>query len=247
MRLAEVTREAILEAIAECDELGETNFLAKHGFRGARYLYLAHEGHRYPSKAIVAVAHARQFPDEAPLTAGDLSGGEQTTRVLERTGFEVVDGRTTDPKVAVAVWWVNQGHTYNEERQGGYVWAPQKTKAGFPVAHHTNVSRLAPNDVVVHYSKGKIQAVSRVSAQPVDQIRPNDLPEDMWESAGHYCEVEYSALNDPISLTEIPERPGDAGPFNSDGSVKQGYLFGLDARFADQLRSEFEGPRSSDE
>lgn len=35
-----------------------------------------------------------------------------------------------------AVWWVNQGRTYSDERDGGYIWAPSVTKAGRPASHH---------------------------------------------------------------------------------------------------------------
>src|SRR5688572_4558435 len=63
---------------------------------------------------------------------------------------------------SMPAWWVNQGSTYAQERKGGYVWAPTKTKAGRPVEHHTNVSRLQPGDAIVHYAGGSIRSVGVV-------------------------------------------------------------------------------------
>jgi hypothetical protein len=82
-------------------------------------------------------------------------------------------------------WWVNQGTTFDQDRQGGYVWAPIQTKAGHPVAHHTNVNRLAPGDVVIHYVKGQIRSVGIVSANPEVRARPSELP-TAWGDSGDW-------------------------------------------------------------
>jgi 5-methylcytosine-specific restriction protein B len=70
-------------------------------------------------------------------------------------------------------WWVNQGSTYAQERKGGYVWAPTKTKAGHAVEHHTNVSRLQPGDAIIHYAEGSIRAVGIVREKPTRKRRPD--------------------------------------------------------------------------
>ena len=57
MALADVTREAVLAALAEHDQLGQDQFLDKYGFDRARLYVLVHDGKPYDSKAIVGAAH----------------------------------------------------------------------------------------------------------------------------------------------------------------------------------------------
>lgn len=84
------SRRAILEAVAEYDQLGQHAFLEKFGFRPARSYFLVVDGREYDSKAIVGAAHGYQFPQLGPLAATEFSGGAATVqRVLEGLGFEV--------------------------------------------------------------------------------------------------------------------------------------------------------------
>jgi hypothetical protein len=80
-----VTRNDVLAAIAECDELGVEDFLALHGFGPSKRYQLRHGGRSYPSKAILGVASG--------LTAAEFSGGAaHTCRVLRGLRFHVRDG-----------------------------------------------------------------------------------------------------------------------------------------------------------
>lgn len=82
MALRDVTPEKIAETVALCDEIGESEFLARHGYRPSLVYRLVVDGKSYPSKAILGVA--------AGLTARQFSGGAaHTARVLNRLGFEV--------------------------------------------------------------------------------------------------------------------------------------------------------------
>ena len=95
MGLRDITRAAVLEAIAEYDRLGQDEFLAKYGFDRARSYLLIHNGKAYDSKAIVGVAHGF-VPGERALAARDFSGGEATVgRLLRGLGFTVQVGELT--------------------------------------------------------------------------------------------------------------------------------------------------------
>ncbi|WP_207624599.1 hypothetical protein [Rhodococcus sp. D-46] len=86
MTLADVTRESVLKAIGECDELGHEQFLAKHGFAPARLYKIQYEERKYDSKAIVGVAHG--YATGKVLDAAQFSGGQATVvRTLEALGF----------------------------------------------------------------------------------------------------------------------------------------------------------------
>ncbi|MFG2246233.1 hypothetical protein [Spirillospora sp. NPDC048823] len=89
MNLSLITREAVLNAMAECDHVGRDRFLEMYGFERARRYVLRHDGVHYDSKAIIGVAH--RYVTGHPLTAGEFSGGRRTVgRLLTRLGFDVV-------------------------------------------------------------------------------------------------------------------------------------------------------------
>jgi MoxR-like ATPase len=132
------------------------------------------------------------------------------------------------------VWWVYQGQSYDQEFAAGVVFAGS---AQPQVAHHLNVSRMTPGDVVVHCRRGKIVAIGEAVAKPVHATRPYGPLAERDE--GWLTRVEYFQLDDPIALAELPERDGEEGPFNTAGQPKQGYLFPLARSFAARIRAAF--------
>jgi 5-methylcytosine-specific restriction protein B len=93
--LAELTDpEAIRQAMAEADRMGEKQFRDKYGFLPSRRFRIAHEGKTYPSKPILAAAHGIQFPSQGPLRPRDFSGGPETTSKARKLGFTIVDERS---------------------------------------------------------------------------------------------------------------------------------------------------------
>jgi MoxR-like ATPase len=132
------------------------------------------------------------------------------------------------------VWWVYQGKSYYQESACGVVFAG----SGAPqVAHHLNVGRMKPGDVVIHYRYGKVVAIGETVAKPVEEARPyGPLAE---RDQGWLTRVEYFQLDNPIALADLPDRDGDEGPFNAAGQPKQGYLFALEPSFAAGMREAF--------
>jgi 5-methylcytosine-specific restriction enzyme A len=96
MSLTELSlRQAVLDAIREFDELGRENFLLKYGFGMAREYMLVYEGRLFDSKAIVGVAHGKQFG--TVLSAESFSGGQGSVAPkLKSLGFEVISKRSPD-------------------------------------------------------------------------------------------------------------------------------------------------------
>jgi hypothetical protein len=84
--LNEVTRESVLEAIRECDALGQQAFLEKHGYRPSTKFQLRYQGKSYPSKAILGVA--------AGLKHNEIFGGAaHILKHYTRLGFQVREGK----------------------------------------------------------------------------------------------------------------------------------------------------------
>jgi len=93
MSISDITKNAVLEAIAEFDQKGIEETLAEYGFQEAKKYYLVYNRKHYPSKAILGVAHKYANPSVGPLKASEFSGGRDTVqKKLESLGFRVFAG-----------------------------------------------------------------------------------------------------------------------------------------------------------
>ena len=87
--LKSVTRNSILKAIAECDQMGREVFRDHYEFGKSTRFLVHYAGKLYDSKAIVGVAHKHETGRLASNT--EFSGGDRTNAVLRRCGFGIVD------------------------------------------------------------------------------------------------------------------------------------------------------------
>lgn len=96
-----VTRQHILQAIAEHRSRGAEDFLGVYGFGGTDTATFEHEGKQYPTLAILGVAH--RFATGRLATADEFHGGEASAQaLLGRRGFTVpVPERAATPVRAV--------------------------------------------------------------------------------------------------------------------------------------------------
>jgi len=105
MPLSDLTSpQAVKQALDEFDQVGRVAFLAKYGFGQAREYFLRRGNRLYDSKAIAGAALGHQFPNQAPLTAREFSGGEATVQSkLEELGFDIVVVRAVSTKLSTDV------------------------------------------------------------------------------------------------------------------------------------------------
>ncbi|MEU4830764.1 hypothetical protein [Streptosporangium sp. NPDC023615] len=142
----------------------------------------------------------------------------------------------------MAIWWVNQRHTFDQEHAAGILWAPKFDKRGHRKSHWNTMTEVCPGDSVIHYAS-KVRALSVVTAAAVDALRPNDLSED-WDQDGWLIRTAYRQATQPVLLDEIPQQwrtshSSSGGPFNVKGGVNQGYLFRLDDDFGGRFMERF--------
>lgn len=215
--LGEIGKPEIDKSLEEFDDLGREAFLGKHGYGHATTYLLAHRGRFYDPKAVVGVAHSWTAKGGV-LTRNDLDSTEAVER-LRRLNYDVVSFN--------GLWWVNQGASYSAERAGGFVWAPKVTKSGHPASHHVAVSKLRVGQKIVHYANGAVRAIGTVLAPPEERPRPAALSGEAWGNDGYYCQVAYADVHPPIRREDVPNRSSTVGPFDLNGNVKQGYLFGI--------------------
>lgn len=140
------------------------------------------------------------------------------------------------------LWWVNQGQTYEQERELGCVWAGMAGEGKPRVQHHVDVSRMLPGDHVLHYASGALCAISTVTEPPSERSKDIDAEPGVGNPVGYFTPVDYSDLEQSIELEAIPKewRMSEGGPFNKDGAVKQGYLYPITTEFAGRLRGRFD-------
>lgn len=137
----------------------------------------------------------------------------------------------------LSYWWVNQGSTYEYERTGGYIWAPQKTSGGKVLSFHTRLRDLRKGDIIFHYANGKLRATSEVVEETIEATPPSDSIYGSPDRLGLLAKLNYRDLPVPIDLKDIPLRlrTKKGGPFDKNGKVKEGYLFGLEQNLAEWL------------
>jgi 5-methylcytosine-specific restriction protein A len=95
MTFADVTRPAVLAAVAEFERLGRDEFLHVNGFGEAKAYFLEYNGQLYDSKAIFGVAHG--ISGDRPWRSDDFTGGDRTVADgLRGLGFTVIFVRNPD-------------------------------------------------------------------------------------------------------------------------------------------------------
>ena len=83
-----VSREDVVRAIQEYDQLGPESFYSTHGFGPTTTYDLVWDERRYPPKAILGTAY--EFATGRRLASGDFEGGKAgAVRVLGKLGFTV--------------------------------------------------------------------------------------------------------------------------------------------------------------
>ncbi|MER7167881.1 HNH endonuclease [Micromonospora sp. NPDC000207] len=88
MALTDLTRQAVLEAIAEFDRLGRDRFLQTYKFGRALSYFIDYDGRLYDSKAIAGYAHGL-IPGQRRWSTDDFTGGEKSVarHLRDRLGF----------------------------------------------------------------------------------------------------------------------------------------------------------------
>jgi len=134
-------------------------------------------------------------------------------------------------KISPSFWWVNQSATYDEARKRGFIWAPQESKAGRPIFHWENVSKVKTGDVIFHYAGGNLRAVSRAKTNGYEAKK--ELGGAEWSDDGWRVDAEYCVLAKPIPIQEVGFKITalnlKRGPVDKTGGVNQGYLFEVTA------------------
>lgn len=133
----------------------------------------------------------------------------------------------------MSYYFVFQNKTFSEEKNGGYLWAPQGR-----CAHWKLMQEVTKGDVIFHCYNQSIVAVSVAKSDCYDCVRPSELDNGMWDQEGWMVDTAYYLMDYPIRPKEhmdtvLELQPVKYAPFNRQGRGNTGYLFCVTPELAD--------------
>lgn len=141
------------------------------------------------------------------------------------------------PEKRPHIYWVNQGHSYDQERKAGIISAHRQSVRGHELHHRTRVAKVAPGDIIVSY-KGKVVSLGRVMSQP---FSVSDEAGEILRAQVDYVDlptsISISSLSDELRRVQPP-----MGPIDRNGNPKTGYLWEFNAAGLALLRGASKGP-----
>ena len=131
----------------------------------------------------------------------------------------------------MAVFFVNQGMTCAEERAGGYVWSPQRNKAGNRNAGYTTMEDIHKGDFILHNNNSEIYAISVAKTDCYDSVQPKELfiaSDGAWDHEGFRIDCDYYVLDHSFDLSLardwLAENYDRSSAFDVHGKCKQQYM-----------------------
>ena len=135
----------------------------------------------------------------------------------------------------MSIFYVHQGETFSEEREGGYVWAPQLNKNGMKNVGYSLLTNICKDDFILHSVNGKIRAISVAECDCYEAAQPHELSiADTtvdWNDKGYRVDTCYYDFDVPFNITDYSEwlrgHYVKGSAFTVDGKGKQQYMCNL--------------------
>ena len=132
----------------------------------------------------------------------------------------------------MSIFYVHQGETYDEERAGGYVWAPQLNKKGGKNIGYTTMTEIRKGDFILHSVNGKIMAISVSECDCYEANKPHELSVANttvdWANEGYRVDTCYYDFDNPLTINEYAEwfreHYASGSAFTINGKGKQQYM-----------------------
>ncbi|NEU09373.1 HNH endonuclease [Flavihumibacter sp. R14] len=143
-------------------------------------------------------------------------------------------------------WWVNQGQTYKEEYNGGFLWAPISNSKFQTLFHWQNMAEVQSGDIIFSYVNGFIKKAGIALNEPYTFQKPGNFK--LWENEGRRIDIEYYGTQNPISIKEIYDTtrgkwPQKYAPLHRNtAKANQGYLFEVPEKLGELILSKLAIP-----
>lgn len=178
---------------------------------------------------------------EVQVTASQLRDKLGATDFIELDLFLYLLNQR--PKVDTSgpnIWWVNQGQSYENEKQLICIQASPEGADGRSVPGRAAVAEVRPGDIIIHHSRKNIRAVSQVQDEP--QLMSLSSGEQLRRASTTYHELDVpirsADVGEAIYALGLP-----SGPIREDLAPKQSYLHRLGI---DGLRIIYEASPAND-
>lgn len=133
----------------------------------------------------------------------------------------------------IVVFYVFQGETYNLEREGNYVWSPQRNKSGGRNIGYTTMTEVCKDDFILHNASGKIVAISIAQTNCFEAEQPIELEKAnttvTWNNEGYRINCKYIDFDVPLFTSPLTQWLADhyveGSAFTAAGRGKQQYLY----------------------
>ncbi len=132
----------------------------------------------------------------------------------------------------MAVFYVFQGETYDQERPGGYVWAPKLNRNGGKNAGYSMMTNIRKGDFILHNVTGKVVSISIAQTDYYEAKEPHELIEADtsvdWDEAGYRVDTKYFDFDVPLLTINyknwLEDHYIDGSAFTRAGRGKQQYM-----------------------
>ena len=132
----------------------------------------------------------------------------------------------------MAVFYVFQGETYDQERPGGYVWAPKLNRNGGKNAGYSMMTNIRKGDFILHNVTGKVVSISIAQTDYYEAKEPHELvvadTSVDWDEAGYRVDTDYFDFDVPLlTITDkewLEEHYIEGSAFTRAGRGKQQYM-----------------------
>ena len=132
----------------------------------------------------------------------------------------------------MAVFYVFQGETYNLEKNGQYVWSPQKNKRGYNNIGYTTMTHVHQGDFILHNENGYIMAISIAKSDCFTANQPDELADAHttveWGLEGYRINCQYFPFDNPVPTAPMQqwfsENYDKGSAFAKNGRGKQQYM-----------------------
>jgi hypothetical protein len=145
------------------------------------------------------------------------------------------------------IWFVCQGSTFNENQGQKYLFAPHATKKGQRRTYWDNMKNVTKGDIIFNYAYG-LKGISIAKENSYVGINPNSSEE--WSNEGTLAGIDFFPLSPIVSYQEFKGITNSIkqitnninGPLDTNGDVKQGYLWEFNFEAAELIRNEYNKP-----
>ncbi|CAN7437029.1 AAA family ATPase [Peribacillus frigoritolerans] len=208
------------------DSNKELKELMKHQFKSS-FKYISEHKIEKSKKPVITPSEAAEFIDFY-----------KTDRPY------VYQVKIINKKQKTKFWWVNQGKAYNEQKMGGYLWAPQKSKQNRAISYHIDLLKAEEGDLVFCYSLQEVRSIGIVQKKAEEGDQPSEMVSHGWKRDGIILEMKYFDLESPFTKEDIPLEwriKEENGPFDRNGDLKQGYFYSVSEELLNRLFERFSG------